>query len=382
MQAVLKTGFHSWCSGPLPEGCKQCVLGKKLVLFITGMCAQRCWYCPIGEQKFGHDVVFANEWKLDNPDEPVELLEEARLTKATGAGITGGDPLVRVDRCVQYIALLKKEFGKQFHIHLYTPLKLVTTERLEKLFRAGLDEIRLHPDLDDKTVWDRIGLAKQFSWTVGLEIPAIPGYEKQTKELIEFAHKNVSFINLNELERSDTQARHYALEQKGFKQKDDISYGVRGSKEMALKMVAFAREKGLAAHFCTAKLKDSVQVKQRLLLRAESTALPYDEKTKEGTLLRGCVYLRGLEPGFDTKERLNAVPKAERERLLEDLKAVLVKDGLPENKIHVDAAHGRLIVPRVVIQKKKKLLREKGIPAFVEEYPTADALMVDVQFAR
>ena len=108
---VAQTRWHSWCSGNLSEGCKRCVEGRKLVLFITGMCAQKCWYCPIGEQKYGHDVVFANEWKLDNPNDPVELLEEARLTKATGAGITGGDPLARIDRCVQYITLLKKEFG-------------------------------------------------------------------------------------------------------------------------------------------------------------------------------------------------------------------------------------------------------------------------------
>ncbi|MEK6849294.1 MAG: radical SAM protein, partial [Nanoarchaeota archaeon] len=174
---VAPTRWHSWCSGQLSEGCKRCVEGRKLVLFITGMCAQKCWYCPIGENKYGHDVVFANEWKLDNPNDPVELLEEAKLTKATGAGITGGDPLARVDRCVQYITLLKKEFGKDFHIHLYTPLKLVSKENLTKLFKAGLDEIRFHPDLDDKTLWNRIDLAKPFSWTVGLEIPAIPGYE-------------------------------------------------------------------------------------------------------------------------------------------------------------------------------------------------------------
>ena len=69
------------------------------------------------------------------------LLEEARLTRACGAGITGGDPLMDLDRCVDYITLLKKEFGKRFHIHLYTPLKLVSMSRLWLAsIRQALDE--------------------------------------------------------------------------------------------------------------------------------------------------------------------------------------------------------------------------------------------------
>ncbi|MEK6823280.1 MAG: radical SAM protein, partial [Nanoarchaeota archaeon] len=140
--ALAKTPYHSWRTGPLAKGCRLCVRGEKLVLFVTGLCAQRCFYCPISEHKFGKDVVYANEWRVEDPAHPRELLEEARLTRASGAGITGGDPLANVDRCCSYIRLLKRTFGKAFHIHLYTPLRLVTKERLAKLAKAGLDEIR------------------------------------------------------------------------------------------------------------------------------------------------------------------------------------------------------------------------------------------------
>ncbi|MBI4144823.1 radical SAM protein [Candidatus Woesearchaeota archaeon] len=377
---VLKTGFHSWCAGQLAEGCKRCVQGRKLVLFITGLCGQRCFYCPVGEKKFGHDTVYANEWKLGHADDPKELLEEARLTEATGAGITGGDPLVKVERCCEYIRLLKREFGKDFHIHLYTPLRLVTEERLKALHDAGLDEIRFHPDLDDRTLWPRLDLAKRFDWTVGVEIPAVPGYARQIKEVIDFIAGKVSFINLNELELSDTAADHYKLDEMGFEPKDSASYGVKGSDVLGRRMLAYAQKKGLPAHFCTAKLKDLVQVKNRLKLRAESTALPFDVKTDEGTLLRGCVYLRGLEPGARTKERVAMVPEAERIRFLSELKARLADAGVPEEKIIIDVAHARLIIPRSVAQRERKLLRSHGVPALVEEYPTADALQVDVEF--
>lgn len=380
MQTVIKTGFHSWCTGQLSEGCKRCVQGRKLVLFVTGLCGQRCFYCPVSEKKFGHDAVYANEWKLENAEDPRELLEEARLTEATGAGITGGDPLVKVERCCEYIRLLKKEFGKDFHIHLYTPLKLVTEARLKMLHDAGLDEIRFHPDLDDQTLWPRLDLAKKFDWTIGVEIPVVPGYARQIKAVIDFVAGKVAFINLNELELSDTAAGHYKLNEMGFEPKDSASYGVRGSDVLGRRMLAYAQQKGLPAHFCTAKLKDLVQVKNRLKLRAESAALPFDVKTDEGTLLRGCVYLRGLEPGARTKERVAAVPLAERKRLLDEMRTKLEHDGIPADKISVDAEHARLLVPRLIIERKAKALKALGIPALVEEYPTADALQVDVGF--
>ena len=121
---IKKTRYYSKIKGILPKGCRMCVKGEKLVLFITGFCPRRCYFCPLSEKKFGKDVVFADEWKIKNPDNPEELIKEAKLINAKGAGITGGDPLTKINRCVKYIKLLKKHFTKKFHIHLYTTLML------------------------------------------------------------------------------------------------------------------------------------------------------------------------------------------------------------------------------------------------------------------
>ena len=58
---IEKTKFYSKKIGSLARGCKQCVKGEKLVLFITGVCPRNCWYCSISEKKKNKDVIFANE---------------------------------------------------------------------------------------------------------------------------------------------------------------------------------------------------------------------------------------------------------------------------------------------------------------------------------
>ncbi|PIN81355.1 radical SAM protein, partial [Candidatus Woesearchaeota archaeon CG10_big_fil_rev_8_21_14_0_10_32_9] len=307
---VKENKWHSWCSGQLAEGCKLCVKGRKLVLFITGMCGQRCFYCPVNEDKFGHDVVYANEWKIKNPDDPKELLEEARLTGAKGAGITGGDPLVKLDRTCQYIRILKNEFGKEFHIHLYTPLLLVSESSLKKLYDAGLDEIRFHLDIYNEKDWNKLVLAKKFNWSVGVEIPVVPGTDEKVKKLIDFIQDKVEFINLNELELSDTTVKHYKLHEMDFKQKDSISYGILGSKDTGVAMVNYAKTKNLPAHFCTAKLKDSTQVGNRLKIRAKNAAKHFDTITSEGLLIRGVAYLNEFVPGANYSKKLENIDES------------------------------------------------------------------------
>ncbi len=351
------------------------------MLFITGLCGQKCFYCPVNEAKYGHDLVYANEWKLANPDDPKELLEEARLCNAKGAGITGGDPLCNIKRCAEYIVLLKKTFGKLFHIHLYTPLKLVTQERLKALFDAGLDEIRFHPDLDDETFWKRMDLALAYDWKIGVEIPAVPGYEEKTRRMIDFIASKVSFLNLNELELSDTAAAHYKLTSMGYKPVDDVSYGVKGSKEMALSMLEYARNKGLVGHYCTAKLKDKVQVGKRIALRAKNVALPYDKRTPEGTLVRGVVYLASFKPDVGYREKLKTVDAAVVGKSLEVLKGKLLGLGIKADNLNLDMVKYRVIVPPGIIRSHATRIKKLGyVPAIVEEYPTFDAFEVEIEF--
>jgi len=375
---VLDTGVHSLVKGKMPMGCEFCVRGEKLVLFVTGLCPLKCFYCPVSDHKMYKDVIYANEWKIENFD---NILEEAKLTDAKGTGITGGDPLVVIDRVCEYIKKLKNEFGKDFHIHLYTTLQLVTEERLKKLFDAGLDEIRFHPNLDDTKLWHRLSLAKMFSWHCGVEIPCIPGKKKEIMKLIEFAKDKVDFLNLNELELSERKPEEFQC--RGFHTRNSLTYAIQGSSELAREVMGEAKCDNLTLYFCTAKLKDAIQMKKRIQRRAKNVKLPFDVETDEGLLIRGVLYLPDLTPGFKYHEILDKTKKEDFLPKLEIVRKGIVKFyKLDNDDIVVDDIKLRLLCDQKFLKKNAGIIKKrfKLNPAIVEEYPTRDALEVDVRF--
>ena len=193
--------------GKLAKGCEYCIRGEKLVLFVTGLCSRSCFYCPISELKKNKDVSYANERPVFNLD---DLIEETKTMDAKGAGITGGDPLLTIDKTCEYIKELKKNFGNKFHIHLYTSItNSFNEENLKKLEEVGLDELRIHPDLFDDKLWNKVEIAKKFKFDLGVEIPIIPNNEKGIIKLIEYFKDKVNFFNLNELEISELNTDGY-----------------------------------------------------------------------------------------------------------------------------------------------------------------------------
>lgn len=351
----MKTKYYSYKIGTLAKGCQLCVHGRKSVVFLTGLCANHCYFCPISDKKRNKDVVYINEWPTKKKK---EILKEIQLCSSKGVGITGGDPLIKVNRCIKFIKLLKKKFGKSFHIHLYTPLNLVNEKNLKKLHNSGLDEIRFHLDLDNDFSWDMMFLARKYSWDVGVEIPAILGKEEKTKKLIDFIKGKVDFLNINELEISDTNAQN--LVDMGFKPKNKISYAVKGSQELALKLLRYCKGKIKNVHYCTTKLKDRVQLRKRIMLRAKNVKKDYDLVTKDGMLFRGVIFCKK--------------PKKVMKKLRKEY-------DIPKNLIEFDKKNNRILTASWILDKLKKDLKKKGLNiALIEEYPTYDQLEVMVDY--
>lgn len=348
---MLKLQKGSATTKSVPEGCSLCALGGKMVLFVTGLCNHHCYYCPISEQKKNLDVIYADEMPVKNDE---DIIYEANMINALGTGITGGDPLLKLDRTLKYINLLKDEFGEKHHIHLYTVSG--SKDAFKKLKEAGLDEIRIHvPEI----YWRRLrssGYANilknaiDSELNVGIEVPVIPYKERELSALIKSAEiLNVKFINLNELEFSETNWQSMKL--LNFKTQSYIATAVKNSQITALNVLDQA-DTDMIVHYCSAAFKDGIQMKNRLKRRAKNVAKEYEIITKDSTLLRGEIITSNPDLLVSHLIKKYNIPKK------------LIESGL-----------GNIYIAPWILEK---IAREIEEPCFITEvYPTWDQLEVE-----
>ncbi|MCK4328138.1 MAG: radical SAM protein [Candidatus Diapherotrites archaeon] len=249
-----------------------------MVFFATGLCSQHCFYCPISDLRKGKKQAWANERPIHKNK---DFLDESREMRATGMGVTGGDPLCEVNKVCGYIRLAKQNFGG-YHVHLYTYGDLVTEKNISLLEKAGLDEIRFHA----LHGFEGLRPAMDSGMGVGIEVPCIPGDWKRLKSAVEFAADNGLFLNLNEFEYSDTNEEE--MNAHGFKQRGD-GFAAEGSRELGEKTVRYAKEVGGRAHFCSVHYKYAGQLVKRLRRRAETIKCHYEKVNRYGYLVRGVV---------------------------------------------------------------------------------------------
>ena len=264
----------------LCDGCRLCHEGAKMVLFITGVCGRDCYYCPISSERKDIDVTYANERKVESDD---DVLEEALGMDALGTGITGGEPLARLERTLHYIRLLKAEFGQGHHIHLYT-CTAPSRDVLLQLKEAGLDELRMHPPIE---LWDHFYGSKyhesltqaiEIGLSAGIEIPAIAQVPEIERAIVEAG----AFLNLNELEFSDTNSQ--AMKLRNYRLRDEVSNAVQGSETLAHEIVL---NSSANIRYCSSRFKDAIQLRQRLKRTASRMAREFDEITDDGTIVYG-----------------------------------------------------------------------------------------------
>ena len=351
------------------EGCIQCQMGSKLVLFITGNCHWQCDYCPLSETRRDVDWMFANERRCETFD---EVIEEARAMRATGAGITGGDPLMAKERTLEGISRLKSEFGPGFHLHMYTSIPF-RPEVAREFADAGLDEIRFHLlGLDSERYRSSISACSEAGILTGVEIPCEPDKRAELLELLDDLRTfDISFLNLNELEI--TVGNHENMELRGFNLSTEITAGAAGSNELAYEMKSrvMAAEQGLPDHsdgitrepygfhlkYCTAVFKDAGQLRRRFLRRGESVIAPHEVLTEDGTLIFGAI-----DADSDSKD--------------DWMDELVDETGLPRRFLLWDEHNERIEMPLVVAED---IAEEIEDPVFmVEVLPTHERLEVTV----
>lgn len=348
---IKSLGANSKYTGSLPKGCVHCKSGRKLVLFVTGRCYQNCVYCPISIEKRGKDVVWANELMVENDE---DVLYEAKMIDAVGAGITGGEPALVVDRVEHYLHILKANFS-YFHTHLYTTTH--TKETIKRFENAGLDELRFHipvkywDNLAKSQYAEAIKFALGTKMTVGIEVPVFPNRAVELRRLLKDGFDlGIEFVNLNELEFSDTNWE--GLRRLKIREKGGVSAAAKGSEEVALRMLKEFED--FRVHYCSSAFKDTVQLRNRLLRRAKNVAKEYEVVTEEGTLLRGIIYCED--------------PLKLKRKLVEEFE-------IPENLVEVVKGKNIVLTHPGILEEIAKELGEKAY--IVEVYPTEDGLEVE-----
>jgi len=278
----LVNGLYAY-TGKLPRGCELCFRGTKLVIFVTGKCSEACFYCPIALERFGHNVVFADEEKAYKVD---DILLEAESIGAEGASFTGGEPLLALHRIAELTSMLKDVFGSDFHIHLYTSCRQLTRQSLRILETIGVDEVRFHPT-DERLLVHALKLAEFWSneklgFSLGFELPVLPDRIDYLKRLLTTLDKiGVDFVNLNELEWAPHNLRRYI--ERGYAV-DSTRPVVLGSFEAGVEIVKWAAEhtNRLNVHLCGARFKDAIQMRNRMYRKALKTSYGFELAIREG----------------------------------------------------------------------------------------------------
>lgn len=319
----------------LSEGCKLCRRGAKLVLFVTGLCPNSCFYCPISEERRGKDVTFANERRVISPE---DVVEEAEIMSAEGASITGGEPFFTLKKTVEFAKILK---SMDLHVHLYTSLP---DENAVKKISPYIDEIRFHTVKPLKLYREPVKTAKKLGLETGIEVPAV----KFDRNLADFVNEQDLFMNLNELELSATNYRK--LVNMGFEPGE--FFEVKGCDRIAKNYLREVEK----FHYCTVAFKDRAQTRRRFIRMAMNNPDFY-LVTRDGTLVCGRV----------------ECSREELEVLLKILDEIGEKYEIFENGTQVEVEFSAEIAEIL----SEDLKAEGFSVCIVERYPTADRLVVE-----
>ncbi len=349
--------------GRLPRGCQLCARGSKLVLFVTGLCDSACVYCPLSSERAGRDKTYADEVPVTSES---DILNEAEAIGAEGAGVSGGDPMCRLERTVGYIRLLKSHMGDDFHVHLYTSKTDLDMASVSLLADSGLDEIRFHPQ---NSSWNGITSAIERGLTTGIEVPAIPSGMDTLKTIALKAEEiGVAFLNVNELEASETNFQR--LVSLGMRLSSLDGANIEGSSETAHTFVDWAGSNlsKLSVHYCSAAFKDGVQMRNRLERRLKRTIREFEvADDAEPLLILGVI--RASDDQSLTVEQLAM------------LRHILARDfEVPNELMNTDIRRMRVEIAAWVLEEiatdlkrvcEKVARIETGI---VHEYPSWDRL--------
>ncbi|MDD5628114.1 MAG: radical SAM protein [Elusimicrobia bacterium] len=265
-------------TGQPSPGCRNCLRGSSVSLRLTTRCTRDCFFCFNPEPR-------RDGLSLDAM--PVRGLSEAirrmRLCGLRGAGLSGGDPLLVLERTLRAIRRLRRAFGPRFYLHLYTNGDLATEPALRRLRQAGLNGLRFNLAAGGYRL-AAVRRALALFQDVSVEIPVIPGDLRRLKALIlELDRAGVPNLILHELCYAGVNRPRFAA--RGLKAKPCpapvyiSAKPVAGSEAAARELLRYAaaRARRLSVLYCSWATQERVinprgwRWRQRALIRGHKT---------------------------------------------------------------------------------------------------------------
>ncbi len=238
----------------LSKGCQLCGQGEWSCLFITGKCNANCFYCPTSQDQDG--IPSTQLTSFDNPEDYVEYLNYFGFK---GASLSGGEPLLVFDRTLDFVKNIKKKFGNEMYLWMYTNGFLGTKEKYKQLTDAGIDEIRFDIGASNYNL-KYLDLAKGIVPNLTVEIPAVPEELERLKQTLpELIKMGVTNLNLHQLRLTNYNASK--LLKRNYTYLHGEQATVLESELTALKIIKFVADKNLeiGVNYCAFNFKNRFQ---------------------------------------------------------------------------------------------------------------------------
>lgn len=196
--------YMSFDDKPISPGCMACKSGAWLCTFIGTRCNCFCPHCPNPNVNKGNDRSTVSGF--DGTRDISFILSELERPFYTGVAISGGEPMLYMDKLVEWITKIRAKFPNIYIWH-YTNGLLATETNLRRVADAGVNEVRfdLAADNYSQKVLDNMASAARIIPSVGIEVPVLLEQYNNLIKAIDYADSiGVKYINLHDLFINDT----------------------------------------------------------------------------------------------------------------------------------------------------------------------------------
>lgn len=270
-------------SHKLSPGCALCGEGKWSCLFINGICNANCFYCPSEQKDNGPPVTSAVEFRTAQ-----DFADYVQRFNIQGVGFSGGEPLLSLDKVLDYLKNVKKQAERPIHAWMYTNGLLATRDKLKALRDAGLDEIRFDLSANQYNL-DALEKAVGIIPVVTVEIPAVPEDLGITKKMIHHLHDiGADHLNLHQIRCTSFNAPK--LIQRGYTFIHGTGVAVLETEITALTLIKYALDNQipLPINYCSFTYRDQFQKAAARNRNAVFMKESYEEITDTG-------YIRNMQ---------------------------------------------------------------------------------------